>query len=106
LNFLAIAAVSSGTGPAGVIVLGSELIAPALFLCLVYFAGRVITSDWPHLLAAGVLGSSVGQLLIRHFATPDISPGLLLALGAFPVICYVAVTAWMFRRALADGRDR
>ncbi|HET6861529.1 MAG TPA: hypothetical protein VFH91_00735, partial [Pyrinomonadaceae bacterium] len=37
LNFLAIAAVSSGNS-AGALVLASELIAPAIFLCLVYFA--------------------------------------------------------------------
>lgn len=102
LNFLAIAAVSGSTAPPGALVIVSELVAPALFLCLVYFAGRVITPSWPHLLAAGVLGSSVGQLLIRHFAAADNSPGLLLALGAFPVICYVAATGWMLRRALAD----
>lgn len=103
LNFLAIAAVSGGTIPQGSLVIGSELIAPALFLCLVYFAGRVITPKWPHLLAAGVLGSSVGQLLIRHFAAFDNSPGLLLALGAFPVICYAAAAAWMLWIALADS---
>src|SRR6266478_5753510 len=73
LNFLAIAAVSTNTAPQGVLVIGSEIVAPALFLCLVYFAGRVITPKWPHLLAASALGSSVGQLLIRHFATPEIS---------------------------------
>ncbi|MCU1265245.1 MAG: hypothetical protein JWM21_1563 [Acidobacteria bacterium] len=103
LNFLAIAAVSGGTIPPGSLVIGSELIAPALFLCLVYFAGRVITPKWPHLLAAGVLGSSVGQLLIRHFAASDNSPELLLALGAFPVICYAAAAAWMLWIALADS---
>lgn len=102
LNFLAIAAVSGSTAPPGALVITSELIAPALFLCLVYFAGRVITSSWPQLLAAGVLTSSVGQLLIRHFGAPDNSPALLFALGAFPVLCYVAAAAWMMRRALAD----
>ena len=102
LNFLAIAAVSGGSAPTGALVIGSELIAPALFLCLVYFAGRVITSSWPHLLTAGVLGSSVGQLLVRHFAAPENSPGLLFALGAFPIVCYVTAASWMLRQALAD----
>src|SRR5262249_502974 len=97
LNFLAIAAVSANTAPPGVLVIGSELIAPALFLCLVYFAGRVIAPGWPHLLAAGALGSSAGQLLIRHFAAPDISANLLVALGAFPVICYVAASGWVLK---------
>jgi hypothetical protein len=99
LNFLAIAAVS---GTTGILVIGSELVAPALFLCLVYFAGRVLTPKWPHLLAAAVLGSSAGQLLIRHVAAPDNSPFLLLALGAFPIACYVATTAWKLKIAMAD----
>jgi hypothetical protein len=102
LNFLAIAAVSTNTTP-GVLVIGSEIIAPVLFLCLVYFAGRTITTKWPHLLAAGALGSSVGQLLIRHFATSDISPNWLIILAAFPVACYVGATGWMLKLALADG---
>jgi len=102
LNFLAIAAVSAGPESPGALILGSELIAPAVFLGLVYFAGRVLTPSWPHLLVAGVLGSSIGQLLIRHFASPDLSPGLLVALGAFPVICYVTCAIWMLKKALAD----
>jgi hypothetical protein len=102
LNFLAIAAVSAGAEPHGLVVIGSELIAPAVFLCLVYFAGRVLTPKWPHLLAAGVLGSSVGQLLIRHFASPELSPGLLVVLGAFPVACYGAADVWVLKKAMAD----
>src|SRR5688572_13557636 len=82
LNFLAIAAVSGGAQSHGALVIGSELVAPALFLCLVYFAGKVLAPSWPHLLVAGVLGSSIGQLLIRHFASPELSPALLIALGA------------------------
>jgi len=84
LNFLAIAAVSAGN-TSGPIVIASELAAPAIFLCLVYFAGRVITPGCAHILSAGVLGSSVGQLLVRHFASLDASPWLLIFLGGFPV---------------------
>ena len=102
LNFLAIAAVSSSTIPSGALVIGSELIAPAVFLCLVYFAGRVITPGCAHLLSAGVLGSSVGQLLVRHFAAPDIGPLLLLLLGAFPVACYVMTVGLALRVVLSD----
>ena len=94
---------SSNATPLGATVIVGEVIAPAIFLCLIYFAGRVITPAWPHLLAAGALGSSVGQLLIRHLAAPDNSATLLLMLGAFPVICYVLATGWMLRLALADG---
>ncbi len=103
LNFLAIAAVSSNATPLGATVVVGEIIAPAIFLCLIYFAGRVITPAWPHLLAAGALGSSVGQLLIRHLASPENSATLLMLLAAFPVICYVAATGWMLKIALADG---
>src|ERR1700752_4821003 len=103
LNFLAIAAVSSSTAPSGVGVFVGEIIAPAIFLCLLYFAGRVITPDWPHLVAAGALGSSVGQLLIRHLAGVDNSTALLIFLAAFPVVFYVAACAWMLKLALADG---
>lgn len=103
LNFLAIAAVSGGAESPGALVIGSELVAPAVFLCLVYFSGKVLTPSWPHLLAAGVLGSSIGQLLIRHFASPDMPPSLLLALGAFPLACYVGSAMWMLRKALAES---
>ena len=103
LNFLAIAAVSGSSGSPGLLIIASELIAPAVFLCLVYFAGRVLTPSWPHLLGAGVLGSSIGQLLVRHFASAEQSPVLLVALGAFPVACYVASVVWMLRKILADS---
>lgn len=103
LNFLAIAAVSGSSGSPGLLIIASELIAPAVFLCLVYFAGRVLTPSWPHLLGAGVLGSSIGQLLVRHLASAEQSPVLLVALGAFPVACYVASVVWMLKKILADS---
>jgi hypothetical protein len=101
LNFLAIAAVSAGN-TSGALVIGSELAAPAIFLCLVYFAGRIITPGCAHILSAGVLGSSVGQLLVRHFAALDASPSILIFLGAFPVACYVATVGLALRVVLHD----
>jgi hypothetical protein len=101
LNFLAIAAVSSNT-TTGALVIASELLAPGIFLCLVYFAGRVITQGCAHLLSAGVLGSSIGQLLVRHFASPDASSVLLIFLGAFPVVCYIVTVGLALRYVLAD----
>jgi len=101
LNFLAIAAVSA-SNTSGALVIGSELIAPAIFLCLVYFAGRVITPGCAHILSAGVLGSSVGQLLVRHFAAVDTSPAPLILLGAFPVCCYVGTVGLALRFVLDD----
>src|SRR5690348_144063 len=101
LNFLAIAAVSAGNTP-GALAMGSELVAPAIFFCLVYFAGRVITPGCAHILSAGVLGSSIGQLLVRHFAGGHSSPALLVFLAAFPVVCYVVTVAFGLRLVLAD----
>ncbi len=101
LNFLAIAAVSA-SNTSGSLVIGSELVAPAIFLCLVYFAGRIITPGCAHILSAGVLGSSVGQLLVRHFASLDGSPWLLIFLGAFPVLCYVVTVGLALRVVLHD----
>lgn len=101
LNFLAIAAVSA-SNTSGALVIGSELVAPAVFLCLVYFAGRVITPGCAHILSAGVLGSSIGQLLVRHFADNNTSLALLIFLAAFPVTCYVVTVALALRLVLAD----
>jgi hypothetical protein len=101
LNFLAIAAVSS-SDTSGALVLASEFLAPAIFLCLVYFAGRVITRGCAHLLAGGILGSSIGQLLVRHFASTDAPPELLVFLGGFPVACYVVTVGLALRKVLAD----
>jgi hypothetical protein len=102
LNFLAIAAVTKETTATSTVVIAGELFAPALFFCLVYFAGRIITRAWPHLLVFGVLGASVGQLLIRHFAFPQMSTTRLLALGAFTIACYAVSMGWMFRRAARE----
>jgi hypothetical protein len=101
LNFLAIAAVSA-SNTSGALVIGSELLAPAIFLCLVYFAGRIITPGCAHILSAGVLGSSIGQLLVRHFASVDGPPALLIFLGAFPVTCYVVTVGLALRIVLND----
>ena len=101
LNFLAIAAVSA-SATSGALVIGSELLAPAIFLVLVYFAGRVITPGCAQILSGGVLGSSIGQLLVRHFAAPDSSPALLVLLAAFPVACYVVTVAYALRLVLKD----
>jgi hypothetical protein len=99
LNFLAIAAVSGGGLSGGPVILASELVAPAIFLCLVYFAGRVITPDWPQLLTAAVLGSSVGQLLVRHIIGPTSSPLLLGIVGLLPVAFYIGAGYWMLARS-------
>ena len=101
LNFLAIAAVSA-SNTSGALVIISELAAPAIFLCLVYFAGRVITPGCAHVLSAGILGSSIGQLLVRHFASPESGPALLVFLGAVPVTFYLVTVGLSLRVVLSD----
>jgi hypothetical protein len=96
LNFLAIAAISSSDST-DLLVIGSELLAPAIFLGLTYYAGRILTPGWPSLLAGGLLGSSVAQLLVRHFAGPEMGLPLLLALGLVPFVCYGLAIFWMLR---------
>lgn len=99
LNFLAIAAVSSGVPSIGWPVLVSELIAPAVFACLVFFAGRILTPRWPHLLAGGVLLSSIGQLLVRHWAEPGLAQSASLLLTALPILGCLGATVFTLRRA-------
>ncbi|HEX6731711.1 MAG TPA: hypothetical protein VF074_16920, partial [Pyrinomonadaceae bacterium] len=96
-----IAAVSSGT-TSGALVIGSEVVAPAVFLTLVYYAGRVITPGCASLLSSGVLLSSIGQLLIRHFGSAEASPEVLVALAAFPIVSYVAAVSLTLRNLLLD----
>jgi hypothetical protein len=105
LNFLAIAAVSSGVPSVGGAVLVSELIAPAVFACLVFFAGRVLTPRWPHLLAGGVLLTSIGQLLVRHWAEPGMGQWSSLLLTALPVLGCLAATVFTLRRAAESKID-
>jgi hypothetical protein len=100
LNFLAIAAVSSNAA-SGNLILVSEVIAPAVFLILIYYAGRVITPGCAGLLASGMLLSSIGQLLVRHFATPETTGFALVLLGGAPVVCFLATVGLALKNILA-----
>ena len=100
LNFLAIAAVSSNAA-SGNLILVSEMIAPAVFLILIYYAGRVITPGCASLLASGILLSSIGQLLVRHFATPETTGFALVLLGGAPVLCFLVTVGLALKTTLA-----
>lgn len=102
LNFLAVAAVSSSQ-TSNLVFFLSEVFAPALFFAFVYFAGRVLTPNWAQVLAVGVLGSSIGQILIHHFATPDMGQGRVLGLGIVTTLCFVSAVGWMlFKSNIED----
>lgn len=103
LNFLAIAAVSSGDS-FNVPVLLSQVLAPALFFVFVYFAGKVLTPKWVQVLAVGVLGSSVGQILIHHFAFAEMAQGRVLSLGIVTSLSFVGSILWMLFKA--DVKDK
>src|SRR4029078_236489 len=49
-----------------------------------------------------LLGSCLVQLLVRHFASLEASPWLLIFLGAFPVACYVVTVGLALRVVLHD----
>lgn len=98
LNFLAIAAVSSGD-TFNIYLLISQIIAPAVFLVLVYLAGKVLTPKWAQVLAVGVLGSSIGQILIHHFATSEMGQGRVLGLGIVTSLSFVGSIFWMLFKA-------
>lgn len=97
LNLLAVAAASASARAFDPLVILSEAIAPVIFLLLVYHAGRVLVPSSPHLLACGVLGSSVCQLLVRHFAAPDASAPVLFALGFAPLAIFACTTLLLLR---------
>lgn len=90
LNFLAMTAFSQSAGQNSLIIVGGEALALALFLFLVYQAGRVITPGLARLLAAATLGPSFTMLLAKHWQTNYSS---LLFLGIAPVLLYWLSTA-------------
>lgn len=101
LNFLAIAAVSS-VEISSYIVLVCEALAPVLFFIFVYFAGKTLTPNFPQVLAIGVLGSSIGQILIHHFSTAEMAQGRVLSLGFVTTICFVASLVWMMLKTKSN----
>jgi hypothetical protein len=98
LNFLAIAAFSEGSAANDPVTIGGEVVAIGLFLYLTHRAGGVLVPAWPGLLAVGVLGSSVAQLLVRRFAEPGMATPGLMALGALPLVFCCGSTGWMLAR--------
>ncbi len=101
LNFLAIAAVSA-SNTSGALVIVSELAAPAIFLCLVYFAGRVITPGCAHILVRGRVGIVDRSTARSSLCGTGHCAGAAVFLGAFPVTCYVVTVGLALRAVLSD----
>jgi len=98
LNFLAIAGFAVGMSPTDVQVIGGELVALASFTWLTQRAGRVLVPGWSWMLTAGVMGSSLAQIMIRRFAGAGDDLLLLVALGSLPLVSYLGTSGWMLRR--------
>ncbi len=107
LNFLAMAAFSSGAAPPSLLIVAGELFSVALFLFLVFKAAQVFApeSSWTMVLAT--LGPSFSMLMARH-SNDEGWPRMML-LGVAPVLCYWISSGLMLRdfnqRGESEERD-
>ncbi|MFN7929106.1 MAG: hypothetical protein U0Y68_14405 [Blastocatellia bacterium] len=92
LNFLAIAAFAKDLSASNPLVLGSELISLALFLFMVYRAGKIITPGGAPWLTIGVVGTAAMQLLLRRIVSVETGTLSLCLLAALPLACYAVAT--------------
>jgi len=102
LNFLAIAAFTQDSPPTDALSIGGELVSWLFFSVLVYLASRSLTPQVPWLLTAGVMLTSIWQLVTRRYAD-DASLLLQFGLAGAPVACYLVVTGW---RLILAGKEK
>ncbi|MEX0676025.1 MAG: hypothetical protein WD063_03050 [Pirellulales bacterium] len=98
LNFLAIAALSSAPLSDGLVTIAGEILSAALFAVLVFYAGRILVRADEIGLMFGLLVPSLAQLLVRRFVDPSATAAMMAGLAAVPVVCYLAVNFWAWRR--------
>ncbi len=98
LNFLGISAYSSTAFPASRSIIACELAALALFLFLVYLAGRVILPRCEWLLVCAALGPSFTMMLAQHWTATDDEIRQLMLLGVFPLAFYWVSMGAVLRR--------
>ena len=102
LNFLAIAAFSSGSLANAPLTIAGEAISTVVFATLVYFAGRILVADGAAWLAAGVLVPSAAQLLVGRYADPNTTLGVLAGLAGVPLAAYLVINGWHIRSAAEE----
>ena len=90
LNFLAIAAFTQTSPPSDVLTLAGEALSFVIFSALVWWAGKILVPNEAGPLTVGVMVPCVMQLLVRRFAEPDSSLGVLFSLAVVPVASYLA----------------
>lgn len=103
LNFLAMTAFSQTAEPNALIILGGEFAALALFLFLVYQAGKVILPNNSWLLAGVTLVPSVSMLVAKHWQSRQAAA---VCLGAVPLVCYWLASWKMLRNAKHEESEQ
>ena len=102
LNFLAIAAFSSGPTANAPLTIAGEAISTVVFTALVYYAGRILVSDGAAWLAAGVILPCIAQLVVGRYVDSQSSLDLLAALAGATLAAYLAVNGWLVRRSAEE----
>ncbi|MBS1812359.1 MAG: hypothetical protein JST84_29610 [Acidobacteria bacterium] len=97
LNFLAIAAFAKDIAASNPMVIASEAISLALFLLMVYRAGKVVTPDWAQWLTIGTVGTSATQLILRRVVGLETSTIGLCIGAALPIACYATAVFGMLK---------
>ncbi len=105
LNFLAIAAFTSTSPPTDFVSLAGEGISLAVFAILTWFAARTVTSQAPLATAACVMTCSLMQLVIRRFAGPEASLGLVYLLASVPLASYAGAVVESLRRTAGNDSE-
>ncbi len=91
LNFLAIAAFTSGPASNSPWVLLAEAISIVAFAWLTTLAGQELCAGQSKLYAASVMLPSIWQLLVRRFVDPDAANYLLIGMTSVPGIIYSTI---------------
>ena len=103
LNFLAIAAFARGTATLDPLAILHELGALVLFGWLVWRAAGVLAPSWPSQLAAGVMGASAVQLVVRRMAPAAADTPVLWVLGLAVLAVYAVPAGLALRQARRAG---
>lgn len=105
LNFLAIAAFAKDISANNPMVIASELISLALFVLMVYRAGKIITPGWAHWLTMGAVATAATQLILRRAVGVETSNLGLCVGAALPIACYSTAVFGMLKtlRSVEDS---
>ena len=106
LNFLAIAAFSTGTAPLNLVTLGGETLSVILFSALLFLAGKIVLAQSPWLFTASVIVPSIVSLVVRRHIHSEISMWPIAAVAAVITLVYaIANTVLQVRYRQYDALD-